>query len=138
MELKMLTNDSATEAAFGFSERRSVRRQSVVIGRARIAWRDGISHFWTSPARLIDISDRGARLMSGLPAGAGQAVWIGLEVLPCEWVRAIVKAVVPGPGEWSVHLAFREPCPIGLLEAATHAAPRRSPILVPSFSFERD
>jgi hypothetical protein len=77
-----------------------------------------------APARLIDITTRGAGLVTHRPAEFGQTVWLGVEALPCEWVRAIIRAVSPDGSQWRYHLAFCEPCPVGLLEQATTGAPR--------------
>jgi hypothetical protein len=113
-------------------------KAETISRRARVASRDGISRFRTVSACLIDITERGVHLVSEAPAEEGQVVWFGLEALPWEWVRATVAKVVSGGGVWNYHVAFGEPCPVGILEAAVdNEWPYPSEIPL-TFSFELD
>jgi len=68
------------------------------------------------PARLIDITTQGAGFVAGRPAEPGQMLWLGFVSLPCEWVKATIRAAFPAGPQWRYHVAFCEPCPVGLLE----------------------
>jgi hypothetical protein len=109
-----------------------------VSQRARIAWRARISRFQTAPARLLDISPQGARLVTSVPLHIGEGILFGMQCLPWEWVGATVLSVGCDCGETSYYLAFREPCPAGLLEATTLEPIRSVTEYCPSFSFEGD
>ena len=76
------------------------------------------------PARLIDITTQGAGFVAGRPAEPGQMLWLGFVSLPCEWVKATIRAAFPAGPQWRYHVAFCEPCPVGLLEHATTVAHR--------------
>jgi hypothetical protein len=75
-----------------------------------------------APARLLDITAQGAGLLSLGPADAGQVLWVGVVSLPCEWVKATIRAAIRQGTSWRYSLAFCEPCPAGLLERASAAA----------------
>ena len=56
-------------------------------------------------------------------------VRVRLDAMPFEWVRARVRAVRSvrrGALRWCLHLAFTEPCPVGVLEEAI--SPDRLPL----------
>jgi hypothetical protein len=100
-------------------ERRAVPRHCTASAKAWIVRREEISRFLKSSARLIDISDKGARLSAERIAFKENVLWMGLVGLPCEWVKATIRAVRQDGREWTYHLEFSEPCPRGLLEGAT-------------------
>jgi hypothetical protein len=100
-------------------ERRAVPRRCTAAVEAKIVRRDEVSRFLKSSARLIDISDRGARVSAERIAFKENVLWIGLVGLPCEWVKATIRAIRPEGREWTYHLEFCEPCPQGFLEGAT-------------------
>src|SRR5437016_987845 len=102
-------------------ERRATPRLPTAGAPARIAWQEGGFRMRKAPARLIDITGQGAGLLTHRPAKLGQKLWLGVASLPCEWVKAIIRAAVPDESQWRYHLSFCEPCPAGLLERATAA-----------------
>ena len=104
-------------------ERRSTPRLLTSDEPARIAWKAGGLRMRRAPARLFDITARGAGLLAQQPAQLGQLVWLGITSLPCEWVKATIRAAVPRGSQWQYHVAFCEPCPAGLLEQAIHGSP---------------
>ena len=100
-------------------ERRALARQTVNRGGAKLIWRDAPSRFSKTVCRLVDISEKGAGILSNtMPSHAG-VVWLGLVDLPWEWVRGNVRATRRTEGQWCLHVEFAEPCPPGLLEVAT-------------------
>jgi hypothetical protein len=102
-----------------FLERRTVPRHQAASPEAWIVRREEASRFLRTPARLIDISDKGAQVTSDRLLFKENVLWIGLVSLPCEWVKATIRATRP-EGRWRIyHLEFCEPCPCGLLEGAT-------------------
>jgi hypothetical protein len=109
---------------FPLFERRSIPRLSTSGEPARIAWKEEGFRMHKVPARLIDITTQGAGFVAGRPAEPGQLLWLGFVSLPCEWVKASIRAVVPNGPQWRYHVAFCEPCPVGLLERATTLADR--------------
>lgn len=102
-----------------FVERRRVARRLVTYGRARIIWRQGPSVYRKSPAWLIDISEKGARLLSGHDPRTQGFLWIGLNSLPMEWVKANIRGMGLQGLRWDYHLEFCETCAPGLIEGAT-------------------
>jgi hypothetical protein len=104
-------------------ERRSTPRLPTSDEPAQIAWKAGGLRMRRAPARLIDITARGAGLLAQRPAQLGQLIWLGIASLPCEWVKATIRAAVPNGSQWQYHVAFCEPCPAGLLEQAIHGSP---------------
>jgi len=98
-------------------ERRRWFRNSAMQVRARIAWRTHGLRVRKAPACLIDISEGGARVF--IRSSASHAIsffWVGLESLPCEWVKASVEEVVQD-GLGSVYrLRFVENCAPGIIE----------------------
>ncbi len=77
-----------------------------------------------APARLIDITANGASLLAARPAQSGQVLWLGMASLPWEWVKASIRGAFPVGPRRRYHVAFCEPCPVGLLEAAIGLSPR--------------
>src|SRR5262245_55664359 len=100
------------------TERRSTPRLPTADEPARIAWKSQGLRMHKAPARLIDITAVGAGLLAQQPAELGQLLWLGITSLPGEWVKATIRAAVPQGSQWQYHLAFCEPCPVGLLERA--------------------
>jgi len=84
-----------------------------------------------APARLIDISAKGARLLAARPGQPGEVLWLGMASLPWEWVKATIRETFPFGPRRRFHIAFCEPCPVGLLEAAIGLSARNQ--AVPSF-----
>jgi hypothetical protein len=119
----MLSQPDSIPASTSF-ERRSTPRLSTSGEPARIAWKEGGFRMHKVPARLIDITTEGAGLVAGRPAEPGQMLWLGFASLPCEWVKATIRAAFPDGPQWRYHVAFCEPCPVGLLERATTLAHR--------------
>jgi hypothetical protein len=109
---------TALEPSDPFLERRAVPRQWTASTDAWIVRREDISRFLRSSARLIDISDKGARVAAERITFKENVLWIGLVGLPGEWVKATIRAVRPEGREWTYHLEFCEPCPRGLLDRA--------------------
>jgi hypothetical protein len=44
--------------------------------------------------------------------------WVGLESLPCEWVKATLRKAVRDDGGWVYHCVFLETCAPGIIERA--------------------
>jgi hypothetical protein len=101
-----------------FVERRTVARQRPSTCRARVAWREGGLRFEKASVSLLDLSPRGAQVLSPVYSRAGRTVFIGLASLPNEWVRAVVRSSELSGNQWLCRLEFREPCPAGMLELA--------------------
>ena len=97
-------------------ERRAVARQSVNEEGVKLVWRDGVSRFSRTGGRLVDISEKGAGILSGPIARQEDVLWIGLVRLPWEWVKANIRATRLNGEQWCYHLEFTEPCPPGFLE----------------------
>ena len=104
-----------------FVERRRVARQLVKYGRARIVWRRGPSLYFKSPALLVDISEKGARVLSSHDPRTQEFLWVGLNCLPMEWVKANIRGFGSQGLRWDYHLEFCETCAPGLIEGATAA-----------------
>ena len=100
------------------TERRAVVRRSVNCRGAKLVWREGPSRFSKTVGRLVDISEKGAGVLSESIPKDEAFVWFGLEELPWEWVKASVRETRPTEGMWCFHLEFAEPCPPGMLEIA--------------------
>ena len=98
---------------FPATERRSIPRLPAADEPARIAWKSEGLRMHQAPARLIDITTRGAGLLAPRPAALGQIFWLSLTSLPNEWVKATIRAALPQGSQWQYHLAFCEPCQIG-------------------------
>jgi hypothetical protein len=112
-------------------------RLSTAGEPARIAWKEDGFRMHQMPARLLDITTQGAGLVAGRPAEPGQVLWLGFVSLPCEWVKATIRAAVPNGLQWRYHVAFCEPCPVGLLERGTTLA-QRPQAAFPSGIFQDD
>jgi hypothetical protein len=119
-----------------WSERRSMPRYSASGEPARIAWKEQGLRVYKAPACLIDITARGACLLVARPAEPGDLLWLGMASLPWEWVKASIRAAAPDGPRWRFHIAFCEPCPVGLLEQAIGLSARSRE--VPSFQVLRD
>jgi hypothetical protein len=104
-------------------ERRSIPRLPTSDEPARIAWKAGGLRMGQAPARLLDITARGAGLLAPRPAPLGQLIWLGIASLPGEWVKGTIRAAIPKGSQWQYHVAFCELCPAGLLEQAIHGSP---------------
>jgi hypothetical protein len=117
-------------------ERRSTPRFPASAEPARIAWKKEGLRVSKAPAQLIDIALTGAGLVVARPAAPGDVLWLGMASLPWEWVKATVRASCPDGPSWRFHVAFCEPCPVGLLEMAIGLPVRNRE--VPSFRILRD
>lgn len=115
----MVAETSATKCADTQMDRRAVRRQIVNRGGAKLIWREAPSRFSRTIGRLVDISEKGAGILTDTIPGHENVLWLGLEELPWEWVRAKIRATGRREGQWCFHVEFAEPCPPGLLEIAT-------------------
>ena len=116
----MMGNAAATlDPTDTFLERRTVPRHQAAVVAAWIVRREEASRFLRSSARLIDISDKGAQITADRLLFKENVVWIRLVSLPCEWVKATIRATRPEGRQRIYHLEFSEPCPYGLLEGAT-------------------
>jgi hypothetical protein len=105
-------------------ERRSLPRLPASSEPARIAWKAGGSRRCKEPAHLIDVHENGAGIIAARPGKPGEVLWLGMASLPCEWVKAIIRGEFPDGSRWRFHLAFCEPCPVGLLEEMIGVAGR--------------
>jgi PilZ domain len=119
-----------------WAERRRAPRYSASGEPARIAWKEEGLRVCKAPARLIDIAANGAGLVAARPAEPGEMLWLGMASLPWEWVKATIRATCPDGREWRLHVAFCEPCPVGLFEIAIGQSARNQEL--PSFRILRD
>jgi hypothetical protein len=110
------------------TERRSVLRLSAGGKPARIAWKEKGFPVRKVPALLIDITANGAGLLTARSAEPGHILWLGIQSLPLEWVKAAVRCVLPDGLFWRFHIAFCEPCPVGLLEEAIGLSARNEKV----------
>jgi hypothetical protein len=95
-------------------ERRAAPRCRPVVHRAWLGWWTRPGEFGSVPARLEDISQGGARLVTAKPPTEQQRV------------QAKVVAVTPGPdSEFIVRLAFAGPCPQSLYRTAIFGLDRK-------------
>jgi hypothetical protein len=103
-----------------------------MTAQARVAWREKGLRFEKAAARLLDFSERGARVLASVNARVGQMVWVGLATLPGEWVKAEVQSSDLMGNQWLCRLEFREPCPAGIVEVVRFGpcAGSREPLLV--------
>jgi hypothetical protein len=81
----------------------------------------------SSGARLLDISQTGALVLSEAVPPANQRVWLRLKSPQVtDWVEVVLKGESPEPQETHRHrvrLAFRETCPYDFFKAAVYQAP---------------
>jgi hypothetical protein len=69
-------------------------------------------------ARVINIHEEGAEVHArSVPEGCRE-VWFGLGALPLEWARGLVLSEVRDRRGTTYHIAFREPCAPGIIDAA--------------------
>jgi hypothetical protein len=114
----MAAEKTAKKSLGDMIERRAVARRNVNWGGVKLVWREGSSQFSRGSGRRIDISEKGAGILSGqLPPQEG-VIWIGLAGMPSKWVRATVRATRPEGKQWFYGLEFCEPCPSALLDFA--------------------
>jgi hypothetical protein len=99
-------------------ERRAVARQKANFGGVKFVCNQGISQSSRDSGRLVDISENGAGITSGLLPPRQDVIWIGLVGLPSRWIKATVRGIRPAGRQWFYHLEFFEPCPSALLEFA--------------------
>ena len=125
--------ESDSNHLYNSTDRRSMPRLSTSGEPARIAWRQLRFPVCKAPAELVDINAKGEGLFAAQRAEPGAVIWLGLMSLPREWVKATILETYPDCRRWRLHIAFREPCPVGLLEQALGLSER--PRKVPSFRF---
>jgi PilZ domain len=98
------------------TERRRTRRLPACDNLATLEWSDG-PEIVTTPARLIDISQGGARFVAELPPRPGSDVWLRIESPRLTgWVSARVVRL-DGPTEGG--LTFSGYCPHDLIASLT-------------------
>jgi hypothetical protein len=103
-------------------ERRESPRLPAVERRAWLGWWATPDQFQTFAARLDDISQGGAKLVTSDPPPTQQVVWLCLGMPePTECVQAKVLQVIPtADGVAIVRIAFGMPCPHNLYQVAIH------------------
>ena len=74
----MVAQRQAKDVLDDLTERRAVARQAVSMGRAKLVWREGPSRFARTVGRLIDISEKGAGIVSDTIPGHENVLWLGL------------------------------------------------------------
>jgi PilZ domain len=99
-------------------ERRAVARQKVSFGGVKLVSKEGMSQSSRDSGRLVDISEKGAGILTGPLPPRQDVIWIGLVGLPSRWIKATVRGIRPAGRQWFYHLEFFEPCPSALLEFA--------------------
>jgi PilZ domain len=102
-------------------DRRAAPRFLASRCRARVSWRVEPMQLRILPARLVDVSETGARLeFSERPPEIVQEIWISLGDAPIDWVRADVKHLRgdPARNRWWLHVAFDEDSPVDLVRGA--------------------
>src|SRR5262245_40456242 len=117
-----MSSQISNEPAPVFIERRLLPRLTVAAQLARIAWKERPFHMGKAPAHLVDITAWRACLLTQRPAELGQPLCVGVESHPWEWVKATIREATPDGSLWRYHLAFSEPCPVGLLETIVATA----------------
>jgi hypothetical protein len=141
---RALRKPSYSAPPAGTRERRSVCRYSVVQEDAWLGWWEG-QEFQSTPAKIVDISLRGARLTVDTFPPKDQAVWFcppGVQTTE-EWVEVKVIAMKKklfGPRE--VRLAFRKVLPYEHFKAIVYGPDAvkdaTEPACVPEEAQERD
>jgi hypothetical protein len=86
---------------------------------ARLARRLTLSKMLKASATLLEIDPERAVVATSMSLQVGKVVWLGLPVLPGEWVRAEVTGAKSVGSRTVCSLLFREHCPVGVLELAT-------------------
>jgi hypothetical protein len=101
-------------------DRRSMPRHAAAEFAIWLGWWRGEQEFFALTARLVNISRGGALVTAIGPPPERHLVWIcHSSPEPTECVEAKVLEVTRvRRREWALRLAFTEPCPHGLLEAA--------------------
>jgi PilZ domain len=102
-------------------DRRAAPRFLASRCRARVSWRVDPMQLRIEPARLVDVSETGARLeFAERPNEPVQEIWISLGDAPLAWVRADVKHLRGDPTRrrWWLHVAFDEDSPVDLVRGA--------------------
>jgi hypothetical protein len=79
-----------------------------------------------SRARLLNLSQTGALVLSEAVPPAGVRVWLRLDTPQItDWVEVVLKGSAPAAaGSHRLRLAFREACPYGLFKAVVYNTPR--------------
>lgn len=100
-------------------DRRLEPRIEVAEDRLWIEWREG-DNFYGRPARLVNVSRRGAMVVATVPLRAGQNLRIYLEEpAPQDAVFATVVGMLEGRrGYHQLRLNFLAPCPDSFIDAA--------------------
>lgn len=126
-DVQLLRYFGSVALGMPLDRRRWSRVPAASEPRAWIGWWAGPRRFVSFDARLDNISQGGAKLLSASPPPVHQIVWLCLGIPdPIECVRAKVLEVVPAPGgDSAVRLAFGAPCPENLYRIAVDGlAPR--------------
>jgi pSer/pThr/pTyr-binding forkhead associated (FHA) protein len=78
-----------------------------------------------SSARLVDISQTGALVLSEAVPPPGGRIWLRLETPQItDWVEVVLKGSTPeAPGTHRVRLAFREACPYDIFKLVVYKKP---------------
>jgi hypothetical protein len=97
-------------------ERRSGPRLAVPCLPGRVAWRGTGLRMRKVHTQLLDFGPGGARVRSWCELPEGRFVWVGLESLPLEWVKAVARRPDGASSSGVYRLVFLEPCPAGILE----------------------
>ena len=110
---------AARSAAVAAQERRVAPRHEQVECLAWVGWKT-FRRFHMRDALVINLSRGGAQIFLDSPPAGKRPVWVFLET-PGE--NAIVKARVVGlqttpQGQCAIRVAFDEPCPYAVFEAA--------------------
>ncbi len=114
----MTAEKTKKKSVADFIERRAYARRNVNWGGVKLAWGEGSSHFSRESGRLVDISERGAGILTGQLPPQEDVVWIGHVGLPSKWLKATIRGTRPAGRQWFYHLEFSEPCPPTLLDFA--------------------
>ncbi len=69
-------------------------------------------------ARLINIHEHGAAVFARHLPEDCEEIWLGVGSLPLEWARGLVCSAERKLQGATYHIAFREPCAPGILDAA--------------------
>ena len=128
------------DTSIGASDRRVSPRYPVVQNRAVLAWgtvpetdtkSEAAREKWEQPvcpARILNISNTGALVLTGTRFKPKQFLWLRLaDPVPTQWIDASVVGVIRIPGipwirkrSYMLRLCFLNPCPYDLFKSATH------------------